>query len=66
MSPEGWVLVIGAAGTQLGMLISALKTSRSVGKQNGLGTVHEALTSMDAQLKALCERLRAVEEKVGT
>lgn len=65
MSAEGWVLIITAAGAQLGMLLSTLKTGRAVGSPNGLGSVHDALKSLDGRLSTLCDRLKAVEERVG-
>lgn len=64
MSAEGWVLIIGALGTQLGLALQAWKGSRAIGSPNGLGTVHEALKTICGKLDALGVRVSKVEEKV--
>lgn len=65
MTAEGWVLIIGAAGAQVGMILQNWKMGRAVGTPNGLGSIHDALKTMDGRLSTLCERLKAVEDKVG-
>jgi hypothetical protein len=63
MTAEGWVLIIGALGTQVGLALQSWKASRAVGTPNGLGTVHEALKTIDSKLGSLCERVSALEGK---
>jgi hypothetical protein len=64
VTAEGWVLIIGAAGSQVVLALQAWKASRAVGSPNGLGTVHEALGTINKKMDVFCERLSTVEKKV--
>lgn len=50
MTAEGWVLIIGALGTQIGLALQAWKASRAVGTPNGLGSLHEALSTLNDKM----------------
>lgn len=63
MTAEGWVLIIGALGTQVALGLQAWKGSRAIGSPNGLGTIHEALATIDGKLDVVSDRLEAVESR---
>lgn len=57
MTAEGWVLIIGAAGAQAGMLLQNWKMGRAVGNPNGTGTVHETLSCIKKTVDEINGRL---------
>lgn len=64
MTPEGWVLVVGAAGTQAVLILQAWKAGRVVGNPNGSGSLVQKLDGIEKKMDAFCERLKTVENKV--
>lgn len=57
MGPEGWVLVIGAAGAQLAMLLKTWQTGKAVGSPNGSGSLHDVV-------KLVCEKVDKLTDRV--
>lgn len=57
MNAEGWVLIIGAAGSQVALALQTWKASRAVGNPNGSGSVHETLSCIKATVESIDQRL---------
>lgn len=62
--------IITAIGTQLVAVVKAFRcqkaTAASVGSPNGLGTVHEALKTINGKLDGLSSRVAALETPPGS
>lgn len=69
MDPLTLTALITAIGTQAVAVIRAAQGQRalrnSIGEQNGMGTVHEALHTIDTKLDAQAASLTAMEDRVS-
>lgn len=57
MTAEGIVLIITALGAQATMVLKQWQMSQAVGKSNGSGSLHEALSSVKVTVEAMDKRL---------
>lgn len=69
MDPIVLTALVTALGTQVVAVIRAAKGQRaladSVGEQNGLGTVHQALHVISAKLDTQAEKLDGLDRRVS-